>query len=353
MVVHRKDVAALARVSPAVVSYVINGGPRDVAPETKARVIAAIEQLGYRPNGIAQSLRTSRTMTLGLVVPDTSNPFFAELARAVEEAAFDAGYTLLVGNTTEDEERQTTYVRTFLQRQVDGLLLIAVHGPVSCLNELHASGKPLIVLDRRIDGLDDVPQVLVDSQGGAYEATRHLLDHGRRHIACIAGPMDVTTTQDRVAGWTAALTKAGLPPTEKWIRHVPFGRRAGYSAACDLLAARHPDAMFVASDEQALGALRALAEHGLRCPDDIAVASFDGIAPSAYSLPTLTTMVQPFARLGRESVSRLVARMHDPNVEADMSVLPVSLKARRSCGCSDPPSGGGGYSLSDGVSVTR
>lgn len=335
---HRKDVAALAGVSPSVVSYVLNGGPRGVAPGTRSKVLAAIEQLGYRPNGIARSLRTSRTMTLGLVIPDSSNPFFAELARAIEEAAFDAGYTLLVGNATEDAGRQTTYIRTFLERQVDGLLLVPAHGPVECLLELRSSIKPCVVLDRRVDRLDGLSQVLVDSRGGAREATRHLLAHGRRAIGCIAGPVDVTTTQDRVAGWRDALVGAGLRPTETAIRHVPFGRAAGYRAACDLLGsgARHPDAIFVASDEQALGALRALAELGMRCPDDVAVASFDGIASSAYAVPALTTMAQPFVQLGRRSIASLITCIADPGVEPEEAVLPVSLVARGSCGCADP-----------------
>lgn len=339
--IRRKDVAELAGVSPAVVSYVLNGGPRGVAPETRARVLSAIEELDYRPNGIARSLRTSRTMTLGLVIPDSSNPFFAELARAVEEAAFDTGYTLLVGNATEDEGRQTTYVRTFLQRQVDGILLAPAHGPVECLTELRNSNKPWLLLDRRVDDLPDVSQVLVDSRGGAREATRHLLEHGRRNVACIAGPVDVTTAKDRVAGWHDALTEAGLRPTRQSIRHVPFTRSGGYEAAADLIDAGRPDAVFVASDEQALGALRAFAELGVKCPDDIAVVSFDGIASSAYAVPALTTMAQPFALLGQHSIARLVARMSDPRDEArdeaEVSVLPVSLVARGSCGCADPP----------------
>lgn len=336
MTARRKDVAALAGVSPAVVSYVLNAGPRGVAQETRARVLSAIEALDYRPNGIARSLRTSRTMTLGLVIPDSSNPFFAELARAIEEAAFDGGYTLLVGNAAEDWKRQTAYVRTFLERQVDGILLVPAHGPVKCVTELRSAGKAWLVLDRRVDHLPDVPQVLVDSKGGARDATHHLLEHGRRNVACVAGPVDVTTTKDRVAGWHEALTDAGLHPTERLVRHAPFTRRGGYEAAADLLGSVRPDAVFVASDEQALGALRAFAELGVKCPDDVAVVSFDGIASSAYAVPALTTMAQPFALLGQHSIERLVARMSHPRDVAEVSVLPVSLVARGSCGCAEP-----------------
>lgn len=338
MLVSRKDVAALAGVSPAVVSYVLNGGPRGVAPETRARVLAAVEKLDYRPNGIARSLRINRTMTLGLIIPDTANPFFAELARALEEAAFAAGYTLLIGNANDEQERQTAYVRTFLQQRVDGLLLVPAHGPVACLAELQRSQKPWVVLDRRVEGLDDVVQVLADNRGGAAEAARHLLGHGRRKIACIVGPQDVMPSQDRMAGWRDALAEAGLRPSRGLLRHVPFGRHAGYRAALDLFAPRRrrPDAVFVASDEQAIGALRALAELGVRCPDDVAVVSFDGIAVGAYLLPSLTTMAQPFTRLGREGVANLLARMTGQEHAQQASVLPVSLVARGSCGCAEP-----------------
>ena len=342
MAVRRKDVAELAGISPAVVSYVLNGGPRSVAPETRVRVLAAIEQLGYRPNGIARSLRVNRTMTLGLVVPDTSNPFFAELARAIEEAAFDADYTLLIGNATENQARQTNYVRTFLQRQVDGLLLVPAHGPLACLPELRASQKPWVVLDRRLDELGElgeVSQILADNRGGARVATEHLIEHGRQVVACIAGPRDVMPTTDRVAGWRNALRAAGKRPPAALVRHVPFGRRAGYQAALDLFADHRPDAVFVASDEQALGVLRALTELGLTCPGDVAVASFDGIAPAAYSVPALTTMAQPFRQLAQDGLAHLLARMADPDAAAVESVLPVSLVARGSCGCPDPPGG--------------
>jgi LacI family transcriptional regulator len=337
VVIRRKDVADLAGISPAVVSYVLNDGPRAVAPETRARVLAAIAQLGYRPNGIARSLRVNRTMTLGLVVPDTSNPFFAELARAVEEAAFEAGYTLLIGNATDDEARQTTYVRTFLQRQVDGLLLVPAHGPVSCLGELTASLKPWVVLDRRI-GLDTgASQILVDNAGGARTAVEHLLGHGRRTVGCIAGPKNMQPTTDRVAGWRAALRRAGIGPSARHLRHVAFGRRAGYHAALELCRTNPPDALFVASDEQALGALRALTELGLRCPEDVALVSFDGIAAAAYSVPALSTMAQPFDAIGRRGIAALLARVTDPGVGAHDEVLPVALVARGSCGCPEPP----------------
>jgi LacI family transcriptional regulator len=350
--VRRADVARLAGTSPSVVSYVLNGGPRKVADETRQRVLAAIEQLGYRPNGIARSLRMARTMTLGLVVPDNANPYFAELARAIEEESFAQGYTLLIGNSSEDDERQTTYVQTFLARQVDGLFLVPAHGPLGCLPDLQRARTPWVTLDREVPGI--APAVLVDNRGGAYEATRHLLEHGRRRIACLAGPRDVMPATDRVAGWRSALAEAGVPVDEMLLWHSPFGRQAGYRVSRSMLAdGERPDAIFVASDEQAMGVLRALSELGLSCPDDIAIASFDGVAAAMYSTPGLTTVQQPFRPLAQAAVRRLLARLatDEPaggsagesvgeSAEADephaSEVLQAQLVRRGSCGCADP-----------------
>lgn len=351
MVVRRADVARLAGTSPAVVSYVLNGGPRKVAPGTRDRVLAAVEQLGYRPNGIARSLRMNRTMSLGLVIPDNANPFFAELARAVEDAAFAHGYTLLIGNAAEDEARQASYVRTFLERQVDGLFLVPAHGPLTCLPELQRARTPWVVLDRHVPGVADLPEVRVDNRAGAREATAHLLGHRRERIACIAGPADVTSATDRVAGWRDALAAAGRGPAmvpaaggsarREALWQVPFGQRAGYRAARRMLAEADLDAVFVASDEQALGVMRALTELGRRCPDDVALVSFDGIPAAAYATPALSTMAQPFGELGRVGMARLIERIEQPDAPAGpaVSVLPVTLRARGSCGCPDPPGG--------------
>lgn len=340
--VTRRDVAELAGTSPAVVSYVLNDGPRSVAPMTRTRVLAAVQQLGYRPNRIARSLRTSRTMTLGLVVPDNSNPFFAELARAIEEAAFAASYTLLIGNATDDEERQATYFRTFLDRQVDGLLLIPAHASLACLEELQQSGIPWVIVDRYVPESTSAPQVVVDNYNGAYVATRHLLGHDRRRVACIAGPSDASPAPARVAGWRAAFEpcrdQGALPPLDHALRRVPFGQYAGYEAALDLLTRLpSPDALFVTSDQQAIGALRAVSELGLSCPGDVAIASFDGIPASAYTQPALTTMQQPFAALGQAAVDALVDRITRADAEPSTTVYSTTLVTRRSCGCPDPP----------------
>ncbi|MCU1644542.1 MAG: LacI family regulatory protein [Nocardia sp.] len=337
--VTRRDVAQLAGTSEAMVSYVLNDGPRGVAPATRARIVAAIAELGYRPNAVARSLKTSRTMTLGLVVPDNSNPFFAELARAIEDVAFEAGYVLLLGNAVDNDEREAAYIRILIDRQVDGLIVAPAHGAGSWVTELSGTTVPRLVLDREIE-LPGASHVLVDNAGGAYAATKHLLDHGFTRIGCISGLAGIHPTVERVVGWRRALADAGQGPEDGMLVHAAFGRAHGYRAGRALLARTdRPEALFVASDEQALGVLRAAAELGLRVPQDLAICAFDGIEGSAYTVPALTTMRQPFESLGRSAVEWLLAKIADPALAPSRITHATTLVARGSCGCPDPLGG--------------
>jgi LacI family transcriptional regulator len=338
----RREVAELAGTSAAVVSYVLNGGPRPVAPATRQRVLAAVEELGYRPNALARSLRTRRTMTFGLVVPDNSNPFFAELARWVEEVGFEYGYTMLLGNATDDDDREAAYVRALLDHRVDGLMVVPAHGSRTWTAELAASALPRVVLDREIE-IPNAAHVLADHAGGAYAATTHLIEHGHRRIGCLAGVAGQHPTVERVSGWQRAIQAAGLDPAAMPLVYTPFGRAYGYQVGRAMLAADdRPDALFVTSDEQAIGVLRAAADLGVRVPQDLALCSFDGIEGGAYTVPALTTMRQPIEQLGRAAMEWMVARIADPDLPASRVVLETTLVARGSCGCTDPTYGGPG-----------
>lgn len=332
--VTRRDVARRAGTSEAVVSYVLNDGPRNVSPGTRERVLAAIRELDYRPNAVARSLRTSRSTMIGLVVPDNANPFFAELAREIEDVAFERGYTLLLGNARDNDEREAAHVRTLLDHQVDGLILIPSQGARTWRAELERSNVPCLVVDREIEGTNAM-HVLTDNEGGANAGVRHLIGHGRSRVGCLGGPEGIHPTVDRVAGWRRALAEAGHDPADMPLVHAPFGQADGYRAARELLPGSGVDALFVTSDEQAVGVLRAAAELGVRVPDDVAVCSFDGIAASAYTIPSLTTVRQPFEEIGRSAVELLLAP-DEPSPRR--VVLPVRLIARRSCGCTDPAS---------------
>ena len=336
--IRRKDVAERAGTSPAVVSYVLNGGSRPVAPQTRERVLKAVAELNYRPNRIARSLRMNKTMTLGLVSPDSANPFFAELSNAIEDAAFNAGYTVLIGNSAEDLQRQAKHIDAFIDHQVDGLLLVPAEGTTEeHLRQLPKS-TPAVILDRVLPDVD-LPKVVVNNAAGAAIATKHLFDHGRTRIACIAGPRYSMPSEERVQGFLEAARAAGMNgAVSELVRHVPFGRRSGYLAASKLLREEPVDSFFVTSDEQAAGVLRAIAEVGLKCPEDVAVVSFDGIRSSAYTVPTLTSMAQPFSEIGAAALEVLLKLINGSAVDS-VTELEARLTQRRSCGCPDPDPG--------------
>lgn len=348
--VTRDDVARLAQTSSAVVSYVINGGPRSVAAPTRERVLAAIEELGYRPNAVARALRAASTTVLGLVVPDIANPFFAELASAIENEAFQQGYTLFLGSSMRDDDRQASYLQAFLEHQVQGLLLIGAteHSggriPPATEAALRAAGVPLVCLDRMPEGLD-ASALVVDNADGGFQATRHLLEHGHAEIGTLTGPPHLSTSRERSKGWAKALRQAGIDPKSQVSVSAEFDRHAAYESARELLRrSDRPRALFVQSDEQAIGVLHAAAAEGVRVPRDLAVVSFDGIRESRLTHPALTTVQQPVDLAGRRAVEMVVERIRGEATTQVNESLPVSLIVRESCGCSQrarPRSRGG------------
>lgn len=328
----RADVAQMAGTSTAVVSYVINDGPRPVAPETAERVRAAIRDLNYRPNAVARSLRLQRTRALGLVVPDLANPFFAELASAIEMNAAEYGQALLLGNSLDSEEREARNLRTFGDFRVDGLIIVPVVSGSGSLSLLRDLDMPVVVLDRLVPGAA-APTVLPDNVAGARAATEHLLEHGYSEVGCIAGPATILTAQERLQGWREAIAAAGLPTAERYMVRSEFDRDAGYRAALELLSQpQRPRALFVSSDEQAFGVLKASAKLGLGVPGELALVGFDGLHHSRSTVPSLATMRQPFERYGELAVSLI--HQHTVGM-SEITRLPVTLQSGGTCGCSD------------------
>ncbi|HEX7106777.1 MAG TPA: LacI family DNA-binding transcriptional regulator [Acidothermaceae bacterium] len=326
----RAEVASRAQVSPAVVSYVLNDGPRPVAPATRERVLKAIQELGYRPNAVARALVLRRTETIGLVVPDNSNPYFAELAKAIEDVAYSAGYAMVLGNSSNDSHRESAQLRTLSERQVDGLLFIGSSSHPD-LSRLRGSGIPVVLLDRTSDD-DSFPSVVVDNRAGARAGVEHLIRHGHRRVACIGGPEDLPAAAEREAGWRQALrthriARAGV------LERSPFSRAGGYAATRRLLSSdERPSAIFASSDLQGIGALRACHEAGLRVPDDVALLAFDGTQESEYTTPPLSVICQPVNEIAARSLEILLA--DDGQQTRGHVVLQPTLKLRRSCGCS-------------------
>lgn len=322
----RNDVARLAGVSNAVVSYVINDGPRPVAEPTRLRVLRAIDELGYRPNAAARALKLARTRTIGLLVRDNANPFFAEFARAVEDAAFARNHAVLLGNSSGAPSRELAYIETFLDRAVDGLMIIGL-SDAPPLDAVVERGTPLVVLDRA-SVRPGMATVLVDDSGGARTGTKHLIGHGHSRVACVAGPQHIPAAQERVVGWRAAMRGAKLPHPRNFVSIGEFSREGGYLAMRQLLDTdARPTATFVSSDIQAIGVLKAIRDAGLRIPDDVAVVSFDGTEESGYTDPPLTVLRQPFTEMAVRALDLLLG-----GDCAGEHTLPVNLVTRASCG---------------------
>lgn len=324
MAVTRNDVAKKAGVSPAVVSYVLSPGQRPVSEKARARVLAAVKELGYRPDGLARSLKVGRTKTLGLVLPDASNPFFAELARAIEDAAYMRGYAVMVCNSADDLEREHAYIRSLAERRIDGLILISATMEQD-LSDFTTLAIPIVALDRSPDD-SPVSTIRSDNEEGAYVGTRHLLEHGHRDIAFIGGPESLVADERR-HGWQRALREfERRPGTES---RAAFSFEGGRAASSTLLALPRPDGVLVSSDIQAIGLISGLDRAGLSVPRDMALVSIDGTTAGEYSVPGLTSIAQPVAQMGAIAVAHLI---DDPR-EIIHLALGNRLIVRGSCGC--------------------
>jgi LacI family transcriptional regulator len=323
--VTRADVARYAGVSTAVVSYVVNDGPRPVAAATAARVRDAVRVLGYRPNASARALRTGSTQMLGLVVPEIGNPLFAEMAVAVERAAARRGHALLLVNSDGDPRAERTLIRTLTARQVDGVIVSTMqHG--SGAADLATLGVP-VVLVNTFTAHDGVDTVGVDARAGARVGVEHLISHGHTRIGLVIGGAE---TEARERGWQDATRAAGLPDGP--LVREPFTREGGYRGALRMYGGSdRPTALFASSDMQAIGALRALGELGLRVPEDVAVLSFDGTDEAEYAAPRLTAVRQPVEEMAEEAVARLIAP--DPGRAPHHASFTPTLVIGRSCGC--------------------
>jgi LacI family transcriptional regulator len=334
--VTRDDVARLAGTSTAVVSYVINNGPRPVAATTRERVLAAIKELGYRPDRVAQAMASQRTDLIGLVVPDARQPFFAEVAHAVERAAAERGKMVLVGNSDYLDEREVHYLRAFLGMRVSGLILISQGPSESAAAEIEAWDARVVLMLERPEVFNDVAVVL-DDVGGAEEAVRHLLGHGHDYVACLGGIESTPTVgdpvTDHVEGWRRAMRDAGIS-TEGRLFAAPYNRYDAYQVALGLLAGPdRPPAIFCATDDQAIGVLRAARELRIDVPGALAVAGFDNVKEAALTDPPLTTVSSDREALARAAVSLALGDPSENGPAERLRKFPVSLEIRQSCGC--------------------
>ena len=333
--VTRDDVARRAGVSVATVSYVLNAGPKPVSADKRRRVLEAVTQLGYRPNAIARSLRARRTNILGLIVPDSANPYFARLSRSIEDAAAERGYQVVVSNAAEDPEREAAQIEALLRLQVDGLLWVPAD--LSASQAGAPEGVPTVLVDRALPPSEAEPAgdvIESDNTLGGRLAAEHLLELGHRRIAFLSGPAEHLHTVERLRGAREALARAGVEPE---VRHGDFGYRSGYEAGrlwCAMTAEARPTALICANDAMALGVLCAAAEAGVRVPADLSVTGYDDIPQARYAVPPLTTVAQPLDEMAREAIDRLLVRVgpKGERPEPVRRVYPVRLIVRASTG---------------------
>ncbi|MEV4579875.1 LacI family DNA-binding transcriptional regulator [Nonomuraea jabiensis] len=324
-----KDVAAQAGVSVATVSRVLNDNP-SVTEETRNRVHDAMAALNYRPNAVARSLRTEATRTLGLIIGDILNPFFAELARAVEDEARAAGYTVIIGNADERADQQDHYVRTLLERRVDGLLICPTAEVTPLVEEVSRGERPLVFLDRTLSGVE-VPSVRADGSTAIAELVAHLRALGHRRIAFVSGPSTLSTGRERTEAFLRAAAGHGLEIPQEYVRVGDFRAGSGHRITAELLdLPEPPQAIFLGDNLMALGALDAVSERGLEIPRDVALASFDDVPWFNHVHPRITAISQPTAELGRRAVRVILDALSGRAAES--VVLPARLVARESCG---------------------
>jgi LacI family transcriptional regulator len=328
------DVARRAQVHPATASRALDPRQRGrLSGPTVERVALAARELGYAPNAVARALRTSRTHTVGILLPDLTNPIFPPLVRGVEDVLAEQGYTALIANTDGDPGKERTATATLRGRQVDGFLVATAWAADPTLAALHADGVPLVLANRATRDVP-VPAVLPDDRDGIGQALEHLVGLRHRVIAHLAGPQTISSGADRAAAFRARAASLGLSTVDTPVLEcAAFSIEAGERAMRRVLR-DHPDvtAVVAANDLIALGAVDAITQYGLRCPRDISVVGYNDMPLAAKLQPALTTIRVDFGQMGRLAAQALLSQLAADPPPATDTVLPVALVVRESTG---------------------
>jgi LacI family transcriptional regulator len=309
----QEDVARVAGVSQALVSYVINDATTiSISDETKQRIRDAVIELGYVPNSAARSLRTRKTMSIASLIPDITNPFYPALERGIQDVAESNGYDLLIFNTDGIAEKERKGIRTVRQRHVDGVIMTVFHLKPEDFRQLREDGTAVVVFGPNTDGWAEagIDNLFVENTDAAYTIVNHLIGRGHRRIAMIAGVEATPPRERRVLGYKKALAEHDIPLDPILIRGGDFNETGGYQGMKELLKLDpRPTAVFAANDLMAIGAMIALHEEGLEIPGDIAVVGFDDISAASLVNPPLTTIAQFPEQLGKRAAEMLLERL--------------------------------------------
>ncbi len=307
------DVALRAKVSIATVSRVVNKSPHKVNPATRERVLAAIRELDFRPNALAKGLLMKKTMTAGIIIPDISNPYYAEIVRGIQDMADHHGYAVILLNTDRKPDRIMKQIYFLREKAVDGIIFSGgiIHGEkiLSSLKELE--GRVVVIGRHKAN----FPAVTIDNAGGAMKAVQHLIDLNHKRIGFIGGPDKSTSSRERISGYKTALVQNGLAVDKDLIRKGDLTPMSGYVSAKELVRIKGITAILTANDQMAFGAIRAAKEQGIMVPEDLSVVGFDNIPFSSYFVPSLTTVEIPMYQIGAASLEMLVNLISNKNTE--------------------------------------
>jgi len=323
------DVARKAKVSVATVSAVVNKSSY-VSPQLEARVQQAIQELHYTPNLLARSMARQKTLTLGVLIPDVANPFYPEIVRGIEDSANEAGYTILLGSSDNQLAKEEVYLRLFLSKRVDGILLIKAPGELApdLLTTLREGKPPIALVDREYPSLR-ADTVVADDFGGGFTATKHLLKLGHTRIGLVRGIAGASTTDGRLRGYRDALRRHRVAYDPALVVEGDYGIDSGYAAGLRLLQQK-PTAVVVTNFTMTIGFLKAAEELGVQCPRDISIVSYDDFVWNDVFPPRLTSIVQPKYNIGHTSTELLLSRIAGKHKRPRFDVLPNGIKERSS-----------------------
>ncbi len=327
-----KDVAEAAGVHSATASRALNPDTRAaVNAETARRVLKAAESLGYRANPIARSLKTARTRTVGLLIPDLTNPLFPPIVRGADDVLSERGYTALIASTDNDPEREWRLVDSLVSRQVEGLIVATARLDHPLLEQLHAEGIKIVLINRRSESLD-VPSVVPDDASGVTQAVEHLVQLGHTRIAHLAGPHTTSTGVARSRAFRHAVRDAGVADDAELIVECEYWQEDSGAAALGTLLDRGADftAVVAGNDLIALGCYDVFAERGISCPDEISVIGYNDIPLMDKLRPPMTTIHIPQFDLGAEAARMLLGCIDEPSRRPGSVLLPVTLVVRGS-----------------------
>ncbi|MFC0187848.1 catabolite control protein A [Fictibacillus aquaticus] len=322
------DVAREAGVSMATVSRVVNGNP-NVKPSTRKKVLEAIDRLGYRPNAVARGLASKKTTTVGVIIPDISSIFFAELARGIEDIATMYKYNIILCNSDQNKEKEIHLLNTLLGKQVDGIVFMGGKITEEHVEEFKRAAVP-IVMAATVDVNEEIPSVNIDYQQAVYDAVKHMFEQGHKTVHMVTGPLeDPINGYHKFTGYRKAVEEAGKKVDETHIFVGDYTYDSGIEALEAFLeSGQEPTAVFVGTDEMALGVIHGAQDRGLKIPEDIEVIGFDNTRLATMVRPTLSTVVQPMYDIGAVAMRLLTKLMNKEKVEEHTVVLPHRIQFR-------------------------